>query len=314
MPPRVDLVSCARPLNGLTSTFAKLSLNNPIAHSVRAVSTKRNKDKKKGRHPFEVAQARARKAANLSRRQALEKERESQLGDPVLGKPTPFTESLMQCHQLGATYESQAGPEAKPIKRLNYFLTSEELEAGLEYSKALTEPVQAKDKEAGSFDPQQAEEAKKRHEEEHENAKEAINRIVKLTNSSGKDRTRVNIQRCIEEFGRHNTDLVLPPKPASFQHPNAPERPPPRPRAGPDTGSSEVQIAILTSKILVLAKQLESTGHKDKHNKRNLRLLVHRRQKLLKYLRRKERGGPRWQNLVEKLGLTDAAWKGEISL
>ena len=52
----------------------------------------------------------------------------------------------------------------------------------------------------------------------------------------------------------------------------------------------------------------------DKANKRNLRLLVHRRQKLLRYLRQKERGGPRFQNVLETLGLTEGMWKGEISM
>ena len=86
------------------------------------------------------------------------------------------------------------------------------------------------------------------------------------------------------------------------------------PRAGPDTGSSEVQIAILTAKIRNMADQLEATGRQDKHNKRNLRLLVHRRQKLLKYLRKRERGGERWQFLTQTLGLTEGTWRGEISL
>ena len=85
-------------------------------------------------------------------------------------------------------------------------------------------------------------------------------------------------------------------------------------RIGPDTGSSEVQIAILTAKIKTLADFLSTRGKGDKHNKRNLRLLVHRRQKLLQYLRRKERGGPRWQHCIETLGLTEGTWKGEISL
>ena len=86
------------------------------------------------------------------------------------------------------------------------------------------------------------------------------------------------------------------------------------PRAGPDTGSSEVQIAILTAKINVLADVLEARGSKDKVNKRNLRLLVHRRQKLLTYMKRKERGGERWTHLIQQLGLTEATYKGEISL
>jgi ribosomal protein S15 len=85
-------------------------------------------------------------------------------------------------------------------------------------------------------------------------------------------------------------------------------------RVGPDTGSSEVQVAILTAKIRALADFLETRGTTDKHGKRDLRLLVHRRAKLLKYLRRKERGGPRWQHLIETLGLTEGTWQGEITL
>jgi len=83
---------------------------------------------------------------------------------------------------------------------------------------------------------------------------------------------------------------------------------------GPDTGSSEVQIAILTAKIRTLADFLETRGRGDKVNKRNLRLLVHRRQKLLAYLERKERGGGRFKHVVETLGLTEGTWRGEISL
>jgi len=92
------------------------------------------------------------------------------------------------------------------------------------------------------------------------------------------------------------------------------DQPDKTPRAGPDTGSSEVQIAVLTAKIRTLADFLETRGKTDKVNKRNLRLLVHRRQKLLLYLRRKERGGPRWQNIIDTLGLTEGTWRGEISL
>ena len=85
-------------------------------------------------------------------------------------------------------------------------------------------------------------------------------------------------------------------------------------RVGPDTGSSEVQIAILTAKIKKLADEQEGKASQDKVNKRNLRLLVHRRQKLLKYFLKKSRGGPRWQHLIETLGLTPATWQGEISM
>ena len=160
------------------------------------------------------------------------------------------------------------------------------------------------------------------HAERHENAQRAISRIVSLANGNSKDRTRANIQRCIDVFGRHHTDKYLAPKSPSnvTRDPSLPSPAEKTPRAGPDTGSPEVQIAVLTAKIRVLANHLEGQGgreaggKKDKYNKRNLRLLVHRRQKMLRYMRTKERGGERWQNLVQTLGLTDGTWKGEISL
>lgn len=75
-----------------------------------------------------------------------------------------------------------------------------------------------------------------------------------------------------------------------------------------------MQIAILTAKIRTLAEFMKTRGKGDKANKRNLRLLVHRRQKLLVYLQRKEHGGPRWRHCIETLGLTEGTWRGEISL
>ena len=90
--------------------------------------------------------------------------------------------------------------------------------------------------------------------------------------------------------------------------------PQPAHRGGPDTGSSEVQIGILTAKIRVLANEFEGVSRNDKVNKRNLRLLLHRRQKLLQYLKRKERGSGRWEHMVETLGLTEGTWKGQIEV
>jgi ribosomal protein S15 len=168
-----------------------------------------------------------------------------------------------------------------------------------------------------------AEEIEEQNKKDHARASEAIARITALENGSSKDRMRVNITRCVETFGRHNTDRIFPPKAPSLSRSGADDVRAVRPetniaaatkRVGPDTGSSEVQIAILTAKIKTLADFLQTRGKGDKHNKRNLRLLVHRRQKLLQYLRRKERGGPRWQHCIETLGLTEGTWRGEISL
>lgn len=154
--------------------------------------------------------------------------------------------------------------------------------------------------------------ALKKANEKHQLAVEAIRRIVSLGNGSSGDRTRANKQLCIQMFGRHNTDTALPVDPGAKN----PVETNGQKRAGPDTGSSEVQAAILTVKINALIRGMESTNsmNKDKHNKRNLRLLVHKRQKLLKYLKRKEKGGIRYRNIMDALGLDDAAVHNELFL
>ena len=284
----------------MQSPFAALALS-PSKITVRAGSAESRERK---RHdPFAMAQSRQRKAANLSRRQALQEERDNSLGDPVESEPTPFIQQL----------KFQTEPQGQPVpdSKLNYFLKPDEIQRTLEISKNLTSPLTNVARETA--DPQFEKEASEKHTVEYQNTEEAIKRIVNLKNGNTKDRLRVNIQNCIETFGRHNTDQALPPRPAAATHESAMEHPEKTPRVGPDTGSPEVQVAILTSKIMNLSRHLQ-TANKDKHNKRNLRLLVHKRQKLLRYLRRKERGGPRWQNLMEMLGLSDAAWKGEISM
>ncbi|KPI42970.1 uncharacterized protein AB675_2098 [Cyphellophora attinorum] len=88
----------------------------------------------------------------------------------------------------------------------------------------------------------------------------------------------------------------------------------PREIDGDDSANAdrlEIFEAQHENAINVLAANL---GGQDKINKRNLRLLVHKRQKHLNYLRKQDRGGPRWRNLVEKLGVNDGMWRGEISL
>ncbi|KAL4878645.1 hypothetical protein BJY04DRAFT_195311 [Aspergillus karnatakaensis] len=295
MPPRISVQFPHKAFSGSSyvhSPLARLSLN-PSKTSVRAGSAEA---RERRRHdPYLIAQSRQRKAANLSRQKALAEEREGSLGNPIYGQSTPFLEELKIKHP--AAQETQ----------LNHYIQPEELSKALEYSKNLTSPIE--NMNAATADPQQAKEAAEQHFEAHKNAQEAINRIVKMSNGNTGDQLRLRVQKCIEEFGRHNTDKTLPPKPASILHEPVQKTP----RVGPDTGSPEVQVAILTAKILNLSRHLE-TSNKDRHNKRNLRLLVHKRQKLLQYLRRKERGGPRWKNLMETLGLSDASWKGEITI
>ncbi len=67
-----------------------------------------------------------------------------------------------------------------------------------------------------------------------------------------------------------------------------------------DTGSSEVQIALLTRRINDLNEHLKVHQH-DHHSRRGLLLLVGRRRRLLKYLASQDIS--RYRALIEKLGL-----------
>ena len=67
-----------------------------------------------------------------------------------------------------------------------------------------------------------------------------------------------------------------------------------------DTGSPEVQVAILTERIKNLTEHLES-HKKDFHSRRGLLVLVSRRRSLLDYLRKKS--PERYQTLITRLGL-----------
>ncbi|EME46368.1 hypothetical protein DOTSEDRAFT_70390 [Dothistroma septosporum NZE10] len=386
MPPRIPIGQCLRAQTGSQCSQVSRAFSSTPSSQASTVAQKR-----KHRDPYAIVQAKARKAANLSRQEVLKKERAGTLGDPVRGIETPFVRSFdtavppelsprtpsarISLSTLPA--EDAPGAKTEHDSHLNFFLNKQELEHGVKRSRWLTQPLPEDKKtsiedesgvdrsvsdgaesqnertgldDGSLFDSDTNDEIRKlldnntgpgssdrpdwarsssmlrdlttestpearekKLQEEHDIAKEALKRISSLSLGSSKDRLRVNTQRCVESFGRHNTDQTLPARPPSTAAAdNQPEK---FPRIGPDTGSSEVQIAILTAKIRALADGLALRGTpSDKMNKRNLRLLVHRRAKLMNYLRRKERGGPRWQNLVGTLGLTDGTWKGEISL
>ncbi len=67
-----------------------------------------------------------------------------------------------------------------------------------------------------------------------------------------------------------------------------------------DTGSADVQIALLTERINQLIDHLRTHSH-DHHSRRGLLKLVGRRRRLLAYLRGKDR--ERYQQLIQRLGL-----------
>tara|TARA_R110002095_G_scaffold129578_2_gene112386 strand:- start:2285 stop:2548 length:264 start_codon:yes stop_codon:yes gene_type:complete len=67
-----------------------------------------------------------------------------------------------------------------------------------------------------------------------------------------------------------------------------------------DTGSPEVQVAVLTEHILNLTEHMKE-HKKDLHSRRGLLMKVNKRRKLLDYLKRKDEG--RYQDLIKSLGL-----------
>lgn len=67
-----------------------------------------------------------------------------------------------------------------------------------------------------------------------------------------------------------------------------------------DSGSADVQIAVLSERITRLSRHLAS-HRKDFHSQRGLLMMVGRRRNLLRYLERTD--FPRYKSLIEKLGL-----------
>lgn len=67
-----------------------------------------------------------------------------------------------------------------------------------------------------------------------------------------------------------------------------------------DTGSPEVQIALLSARIEELTSHFD-THKKDHHSRRGLLKMVNQRRKLLDYLKKTDQ--QRYQNVIERLGL-----------
>lgn len=69
-----------------------------------------------------------------------------------------------------------------------------------------------------------------------------------------------------------------------------------------DSGSAEVQVAILTDRIRNLTEHLKS-HHKDHHTRRGLMMLIGKRRGLLKYI--KDRDIEEYRALIKELGIRD---------
>jgi small subunit ribosomal protein S15 len=71
-------------------------------------------------------------------------------------------------------------------------------------------------------------------------------------------------------------------------------------KGGADTGSPEVQVALLTERITNLTEHLKSHD-KDFHSRRGLLVMVGQRRRLLDYLKKKN--NTRYQEIISRLGL-----------
>ena len=69
-----------------------------------------------------------------------------------------------------------------------------------------------------------------------------------------------------------------------------------------DTGSAEVQVAILTARIKELTEHMKS-HKKDFHTRRGLRMLVGKRRRLLSYIKKNDIEN--YRNLIKSLGIRD---------
>jgi small subunit ribosomal protein S15 len=74
-------------------------------------------------------------------------------------------------------------------------------------------------------------------------------------------------------------------------------------RSDNDTGSVEVQVSLITKRILYLTEHFKA-HKKDFHSRQGLQALVNKRRKLLRYL--KNRNNERYYDLIKKLGLRDS--------
>lgn len=110
--------------------------------------------------------------------------------------------------------------------------------------------------------------------------KDSLSRILDLRNASGKGIQVENIRRIISHFG-----------------------------ADSDTGSPEVQAAVLTYRIRNLHEHLQTNRH-DNSNRRSMSLLTHQRAKILKYLKRKS--PQRYHEILPRIGVEARAVEGEI--
>ncbi|OLL24015.1 putative 37S ribosomal protein S28, mitochondrial [Neolecta irregularis DAH-3] len=237
-----------------------------------------------------------RRKKNQERRAEILKKKHENKSDPIFGVKTAFTETLFRQSDL-YSFSVEKTDGALPVNYIPQYWPNHTswIRGATDAGKTFEACKFAK---ALRFDPLQEEIDKSVTSaakddlgivgdlrtvfDSESNKRDAIGRIMDLRNSNTKTLRLRNIQLAIERFSR---------KPG-------------------DTGSPEVQAAVMTTKIIFLGNHVKTQNH-DKHNARRLRILVHKRAAMLKYLRRES--PKRYLECIKSLGLDNSVLR-EITL
>ncbi|CAJ0823623.1 3994_t:CDS:10 [Entrophospora sp. SA101] len=229
-------------------------------------------------------------------------EESSKKPDPIVGRPTPFTRSLLKPDEIFKVASAASSTTTTALNTpsgFNNFLLNKKDEkflfeitpkavAATETTTDIKNPPTILDS-ANKIDDENSStetldgkslEIKVREKTEIEKV-QVLKKLVSLQNSDAKAIQLYNIQKAIEEFGGNERN----------------------------TGTPEVQAAVYTVRILNLHDHFKKF-HKDLDNYRSLRHLVHKRQKILKYLKRVNL--ERYYKCLERLGLDASVIEGEI--
>lgn len=234
----------------------------------------------------------------MARQEVLKAERTPANFDPIIGMSTPFTRSLLTPATAwspeSTVEDSLYFPKEEVTKIQSAVAQAFEARERADFSMLGSLPTTNKSTESqGSGDSSTsdflASETKLLNDKleamrlRNEQNSEASSRIISLQNSNARTLRAYNTAHAIKEFGRKEGD----------------------------TGSAEVQAAILTARILAEATHI-ANNKKDVHGFRGFRGLVHQRQKVLKYLRTES--VERYFACINRLGLSDQAVVKEITM
>ncbi|KAG9100076.1 hypothetical protein FS749_016345 [Ceratobasidium sp. UAMH 11750] len=248
---------------------------------------------------YKNRQARAAKRKNLLKRQAIDQSSQTDRPDPVLGhSKTPegqklWAESdlckiLLTPEKILETRPREISTESgvMPLPRhLNFGIQSQEEELVFRTLPDVASQQAFFTVMKSQYDPTNDAHVRLSQELEAKAKISAIHlsRLADLRNASAAGIAAENRRRCVEAF-------------------SSPDKP-------NDSGRSEVQAAILTAQIRGLHSHLQQHTH-DIHNRRSTRILVHKRAKILRYLKRT--APDRYAAILPRLGLEAKAVEGEL--